>query len=452
MLRAVSSNAVLPCGCTDSLPAAIAAARALLPPELQPPPAAASDSECELERWAASGGMHITGDARAPAVSPAPVLTHATAALRVAGLDHAAATLLFGRAALLGLRRAGRFSPGGTCRLVRTADWWAAVSLSRPEDIASVPAIVGEELVDDDDPIGMLDAAARRWPAEELAARCQLFGVPAAALASAPARPALVFDQLGERRDDPVDAPLVVDLSSLWAGPLCARLLADAGARVVKVESTQRPDGARRGSAPFYDWLHAGHSSVAIDFATADGRAQLRQLVERADIVIEASRPRALRGLGIDAEAVVAHRPGTTWISITGYGRTGGGEHLVAFGDDAAVAGALVAFDDEREPVFCGDAIADPLTGVFAALAALRSHRAGGGYLVDVAMSAVAAHTVTAVEHRMGDHSVEEEAGRWTVQHGGRTLPVEEPRPPAPAPAAEPLGASNARLAELLGA
>jgi crotonobetainyl-CoA:carnitine CoA-transferase CaiB-like acyl-CoA transferase len=75
------------------------------------------------------------------------------------------------------------------------------------------------------------------------------------------------------------------------------------------------------------------------------------------------------------------------WLSITGYGRA---VDRVAFGDDAAVAGGLVAFDD-RGPVFLADAIADPLTGVAGAVAVDAALRAGGTWIVDAAMAKVAA-------------------------------------------------------------
>jgi hypothetical protein len=73
--------------------------------------------------------------------------------------------------------------------------------------------------------------------------------------------------------------PLVVDLSSLWAGPLCTQLLQDAGARVVKLESAARPDGARFGAPAFFDLLNAGKASVALELATQHGRDALRHWV-----------------------------------------------------------------------------------------------------------------------------------------------------------------------------
>ena len=72
------------------------------------------------------------------------------------------------------------------------------------------------------------------------------------------------------------DGSLVVDLSALWSGPLCAHLLTLAGARVVKVESASRLDGARRGPPAFFDLLHAGQESVVLDLPTE--RDRLRHL------------------------------------------------------------------------------------------------------------------------------------------------------------------------------
>ena len=184
----------------------------------------------------------------------------------------------------------------------------------------------------------------------------------------------------------PLDGSLVVDLSALWSGPLCAHLLTLAGARVVKVESASRLDGARRGPPAFFDLLHAGQESVVLDLPTE--RDRLRHLIEAADVVIEASRPRAMEQLGIDAGAIAAG--GTIWVSITGYGRASGVRHRVAFGDDAAVAGGLVATAD-GEPAFCADAVADPLAGLTAAAAVLDRWGRAGGCLIDVAMSNVAA-------------------------------------------------------------
>jgi len=184
---------------------------------------------------------------------------------------------------------------------------------------------------------------------------------------------------------------LVLDLSAMWAGPLCASILGRA--RVAGAQGGGRPPPRRRaryGPQAFYADLHAGAQTATLDFGSAQGRAELSRLAGQAGIIVESSRPRALRRLGVVAEDWLSTSPGRVWVSVTGYGRQDP-EQRVAFGDDAAVAGGLVAWAAGGTPVFCGDAIADPLSGLHAALAALAAHAAGGGWLVDVAMAGVCA-------------------------------------------------------------
>jgi crotonobetainyl-CoA:carnitine CoA-transferase CaiB-like acyl-CoA transferase len=209
---------------------------------------------------------------------------------------------------------------------------------------------------------------------------------------------------------------LVVDLSSLWAGPLCSHLLQQLGLRVVKVESTRRPDGARGGHRGFFDLLNGGKRSVALDFHADHDVALLRRLLSVADIVIEASRPRALEQLGIVATDLLAHGP-RVWVSITGYGRSSPGRDWVAFGDDAAVAGGLVVRDPSG-PCFCADAIADPLTGLTAALAALDALDTGRRVLLDIAMARVAGHFAGPTLPVTGDLRPSAPVARPVVQRG----------------------------------
>ena len=187
----------------------------------------------------------------------------------------------------------------------------------------------------------------------------------------------------------PVDGLRVVDFSALWAGPLCAHILGSAGARVIKVETPTRPDGSRRGDPEFYRLLHAGHESVVLDPGDPAQRSALADLVASADIVIEASRPRALAGFGLDATAFA--ESGGTWISITAHGRA---SNRIGFGDDIAAGAGLVARADDGTPLFVGDAIADPLTGLTAAVLAMSAPADGAGRLWDIAMSSIVAATL----------------------------------------------------------
>lgn len=297
--------------------------------------------------------------------------------------------IVMGRARLTGLTSNGRISANGSCRLLPTVDGWVAVNLARSADIDALPAVL-ETAVDVTAPWHAVEEFATARAATDVADRFQLLGIPAAVLddPSVVADNAVVVRRLGGSAE--ATGSTVVDLSSMWAGPLCAHLLGRDGMRIVKVESLTRPDGARFGDRRFYEWLHSGHELRQVDLRSETGRAELRELVTTADVVIESSRPRALAQLGIDAAEVVAGRPGMVWVSITGYGRAGAAAHKVAFGDDAAVAGGLVARDDDGLPVFCADAVADPMSGLAAAGATFRSLGEGGGHLIEVAMAAVA--------------------------------------------------------------
>jgi CoA-transferase family III len=338
-------------------------------------------------RWAASGAQALTGDAGRPGlVAPQGVVERIAALGAPLGVD--ALALLGERAAIAGLTRRGSVSCGGATRLLPGTDGaWLAVSLARDDDVAAVPAwfgLPGPPPPDDLWP-RVAEAVAATPPADLLDSAATL-GLPVARVGETPAGSAVVDERIGEapplRRP-----PLVVDLSSLWAGPLCAHLLGRRGARVVKVESLTRPDGARRAPAAFFALLHAGQRAVALDLATAAGRERLRALVAAADVVVEGSRPRALAQLGIAPDADGPR----VWVSITGHGRTGPGGQRVAFGDDGAAAGGLVAWGSDGAPRFVADAVADPLAGLAAAGAVAQALAAGGRWLLDVALARVAA-------------------------------------------------------------
>jgi crotonobetainyl-CoA:carnitine CoA-transferase CaiB-like acyl-CoA transferase len=377
---------------------------------------AASPASPEAD-WAASGLLALTGAADAeprpgPGVLPSCAHGALLALSALAGRDllpgcHGG-TLLAERAALLGLRRRGRTSANGTCRLLAARDGWIALSLARDDDVALLPAwledagtaaavaaVVAGSGGAAPDAAAVAPAIAEciadrvaAAAARPLVARGRLLGLPVAGLADSRAGQWMRSERLlAASRPASGTTPVVVDLSALWAGPLCTHLLAAAGARVIKVESAGRPDAARDASPAFFDLLNAGKESVVLDLPRPRAVRQLAALLAGADIVVESARPRALSQMGIDAAACVRARPGRTWLSITGYGRHGEAAMHVAFGDDAAVAAGLVG----TGPVFCGDAICDPLTGLHAALAAFAAWRGGGGVLLDVALARVGA-------------------------------------------------------------
>ncbi len=192
--------------------------------------------------------------------------------------DLHAPALLTERAALLGLTFTDRRSPAGFCRLLDTGDGAIAVNLPRESDWELLPAWLESEptRVDSWDSLG---DRVRGRSADELQDRARLLGLAAAtAVAPAAEPPPFVritgtpLPDLGPGTPTRGRRPRVVDLSSLWAGPLCAHLLHLCGAEVIKVESVHRPDGARRGNRGFYALLNQGKRSVALDFR-AGGRS-----------------------------------------------------------------------------------------------------------------------------------------------------------------------------------
>lgn len=390
------------------------------------------DGRAELRTGAASGLMALTGNpGRAPLCPPGLVRGLDRAAALVAQwsgecgspVEPDWADLVTARAGVLGLQRRGRVSANGTCRLLRGPDGFMALNLPRPEDRAAVDAVV--EGCAGDDPWEAVQGALAGSSVAEIVERARLLGVPAAPLGSGalPDSPWSAHPRWERSGRWSVEQLRVVDLSSMWAGPLAAMLLSSAGAEVVKVESTSRPDGARA-AAGFYGSLHSSdQEELTLDFGTGDGRRRLGHLLGQADVVIESSRPRALEQLGAGPDDV-ERRAGRVWLSITGYGRQAPGRDWVAFGDDAAVAGGLVAWEDEEHPVFCGDALADPVTGLLAAAAVFEAVAGGGGVLLDVSMQACAASVVPAPAVPATAADIDDDG--WHVTVDGVRVPVRD--------------------------
>ena len=241
----------------------------------------------------------------------------------------------------MGLWRRGSTSCGGSCRLLRDPVGWTAVSLPRDDDLDLVAAWLELDTPPASAPAAWASVTAHvaRRDAAVLADRAHLLGLPVARVGEAAeptGRPGVLAERLGSApaRSADLSGLLVVDLSALWAGPLCGDLLARAGASVVKVESTRRPDGARRGSRAFFDLLNGRKRSVALDLHTREGVRVLRDLVgegRHRDRGQPSTRARSIRaareqtssarvapGSGSPSPATGARAtPGTGWPSAT---------------------------------------------------------------------------------------------------------------------------------------
>ena len=187
-----------------------------------------------------------------------------------------------------------------------------------------------------------------------------------------------------------LDGIVVLDFTWVVAGPVATRILADHGARVVKVERRDARDfGDRRGGMTGN--LNRGKESVVLAMGRPEGLALARRLVACADVVIDNFSARVMRNWGLDYAGLKALRPDVIAVAMSGFGLTGPHRDYVSYGPTLqALAGFTASMRDESgAPVGWGYSYADMAAGHAAALATLAAlrHRArsGEGQLVDVA-------------------------------------------------------------------
>jgi len=275
------------------------------------------------------------------------------------------------------------WSPNRHCKLVRTSDGWIAVNLARPEDLATVAAWLECDI--DIDPWDAVRSIAAEWTSSALLERAVLFALPVALVGeSAPAAPPVKVT--GTRPSKQLAEMRVVDMSALWAGPLCGGLLAEAGMTVIKVEDPLRPDPTRAATPNHDRRLNGRKQRSCISLSTPE----LLTAIFDADILITSARAHALARLGLTPDALFNRKPGLIWVAITAHGFDGPNAMRVGFGDDCAAAGGLVKWKDEG-PHFLGDAMADPLTGLRGAHLALKQVANAQSGFIDVALATISA-------------------------------------------------------------
>jgi len=339
-----------------------------------------------------SGLLQTTG-----LMLPLPLASHADGALmalkaispNLENLPKYGSQLLGERARLRETICKGRLCAGGYGRLMDTKDGRIALNLVREDDWVLIPAWLKDYAEDWD----RIESLVVQKETDYLVDRAAEIGLAVAKDELSPKPDKWGTVQYFEKAN--CEAPLIVDLSGLWAGPLATSLLGMIGAQVIKVESPTRPDGMRLGHQGFYDLLNAGKDCIALSFRDAEDLGRLKNLLHRADIVIEASRPRALRQLGIVAEEFVSRKPGKVWARLTAYGQF---ENRIGFGDDIGISAGLATIMERAHngPCFVGDAIADSVNGLHLALALQTALNQGGGVVMDLSMRDV-------LRYAMGD-------------------------------------------------
>lgn len=199
--------------------------------------------------------------------------------------------------------------------------------------------------------------------------------------------------------DGPLHGLRVLDLATIYAGPLAAQILGDFGADVLKVEHPRKPDGLR-GHGPQKDglglwWkmLSRNKRTVGINLGDPAGAALLLRLAAAADVVIESFRPGTLERWGLGFEELSRVNPGLVLVRVSGFGQTGPYASRPGFGTliEAMSGFAAMTGEADQPPVLPPFGLADGIAGITAAMATLlalyhRAARGGAGQVVDVSV------------------------------------------------------------------
>jgi hypothetical protein len=274
-----------------------------------------------------------------------------------------------------------------------------------PEPAAPRPALGGgavhaDVLADDEELLNLLAGAPPPPDAEELARRaqeCRLPVTPYRRLCTGARQPAVAAQTA--RRVEP-GAVTVVDMTAMWAGPLCTRLLADWGARVVTVEPAARRDGLRQSPGQFAA-LDAGKQRVAWDLRNAADRSSFEAAVAAADVLVESFSCRVLPNLGYSVEALHRINPRLTIVAVRAFPAGSAEGSWVAYGRGVHAASGLGIVDDEPTPSLL--AYPDPLAGIAAFATILGALGGPGGTVEEVTLSGAIAPLLATAGEALGD-------------------------------------------------
>lgn len=195
----------------------------------------------------------------------------------------------------------------------------------------------------------------------------------------------------------PLSGMTVVDLSRILAGPFCTLVLADLGARVIKIESGKGDDSRAfgpfvAGTSAYFASVNRGKESIVLDLKKDTDRVVLETLIGRADVLVENFRPGVMGRLGFGWGVLSARHPRLIYAAISGFGHTGPYAQRPAYDLVVQAMGGLISLTGHKgqPPVRVGTSIGDITAGLYAAIgivAALRDRdRTGRGTKLDIAM------------------------------------------------------------------
>ena len=196
----------------------------------------------------------------------------------------------------------------------------------------------------------------------------------------------------------PLDGLTVIDLTRVLAGPYATMVMADLGARVIKVEIPGSGDDARHfgpfinGKSAYFASLNRGKQSITLDLKLKDDRAVFEDLVRKSDVLVENFRPGTMDKLGYGWDALKKLNPALVYSAISGFGQTGPYRNLPAYDMVVQAMGGIMSVTGhpDTNPVRVGTSIGDITAGLFGVsgiLAAIvNRNRTGKGMMVDVGM------------------------------------------------------------------
>lgn len=196
-----------------------------------------------------------------------------------------------------------------------------------------------------------------------------------------------------------LDGLRVLDLSRALAGPFCTQMLGDLGADVLKVEQPGAGDNSRAwgppyegGESSYYLSINRNKRSLALDLQPESGKAILRQLIARSDVLVANFIPGVLERLGFSYDECRAIKPDLIYCAISGFGQVGPQRERPAYDQVLQGVGGLMSItgDPDAPPTRIGIAIADLMSGMFAAYAimaaAYHRERTGEGQMIDTSL------------------------------------------------------------------
>ncbi len=199
-------------------------------------------------------------------------------------------------------------------------------------------------------------------------------------------------------RKKPLEDIVVLDFTRVLAGPYCAMILANLGAKIIKVERPETGDDSRsfgpykNGQSAYFVSLNRGKKSIAIDLKKPEGKQIIKELAKVSDVVLENFRPGTTRKLGLSYDVLSKINPRVIYAAVSGFGHSGPYSEKPAYDMIAQALGGIMSITGQPggEPTRVGSSVGDIIAGMFGAIGIISAIYervfTGKGQMVDVAM------------------------------------------------------------------